>query len=145
MATVVSTQTATHRAYQVLHFAFTIAPIIAGGDKFFDRLTNWDQYLAPAVSRMVPAHTFMMVVGVIEIVAGLIVLFKPKIGGFIVAAWLLGIVLNLLIIPGYYDIALRDFGLALGAFALGMLAIDQEGVPRVPSVNQDGTRMSPTA
>ena len=134
MATVVANQTATHRAYQVLHFAFTIAPIIAGIDKYFDKLVNWDGYLAPLISRAIPAHTFMMVAGAIEIVAGLIVLFKPKVGGFIVGFWLLGIVVNLLIIPRFYDIALRDFGFALGAFALGFLAIDQEGV-RLPSMN----------
>jgi hypothetical protein len=131
MAITATSATATHRAYQILHFAFVIAPVAAGADKFMNMLTNWEKYLWPGITRLVPAHTFMMVVGAIEIVAGLIVLFKPRIGGFVVGAWLLGIMTNLLLIPGYFDIALRDFGLALGAFSLGLLAIDHESAPNM--------------
>ena len=116
----------TYHAYQLLHVAFTVAPLVAGLDKFFHYLVNWDQYLSPIVMRLtgVTAHTFMMGVGAIEIVAGLIVLFMPRIGGWIVGLWLCGIVLNLLSIGDFYDIALRDFGLALGAFALARMSED---------------------
>ena len=126
MATVANTSTVVspaHRAYQILHFAFTVAPIIAGADKFFDKLGDWDKYLAPQIANMIPAHSFMMIVGAIEIVAGLLVLWKPKIGAFIVAIWLLGIIGNLILLGNYYDVALRDLGLCLGALALGYLAI----------------------
>ena|SRR5881628_214257 len=102
-----------YQAYQILHWGFTVLPIVAGLDKFFDLLVPWHQYLAPIINRLVPvdAHTFLMGVGAIEIVAGLIVAFAPKFGGYL-----------LLLIPGYYDIALRDFGLSLGALALARLA-----------------------
>jgi len=117
-----------YQAYQLLHIGFVVAPIVAGVDKFFHVLVNWDQYLAPVVQSMLGGHghTFMLVVGVVEIAAGLLVAFKPRIGGYVVAAWLLGIVLNLLLIPGYFDIALRDFGLSLGALALARLAEARE-------------------
>ncbi len=113
-----------HQAYQLLHIGFTIAPILAGLDKFFNLLTNWEQYLAPFVTQTlgINATTFMMAVGVIEIVAGLLVWFKPRFGGYLVAAWLWAIIINLLMVPGYYDVALRDFGLSLGALALARLA-----------------------
>ena len=93
-------------------------------DKFFHLLVNWDQYLAPAAARLLPVsgHTFMQVVGVVEIAAGLLVAFRPRIGAYVVALWLWGIIANLLLIPGYFDIALRDFGLSLGALALGRLS-----------------------
>jgi hypothetical protein len=122
------TYTPAYQAYQILHVAFTIAPLIAGADKFFHFLVNWDQYLAPAVARMlpVPAHTFMQAVGIVEIVAALLVALTPAIGAWVVGAWLCGIVLNLLLIPAYFDIALRDFGLALGAFALARLAAEYD-------------------
>lgn len=115
---------AARQAYLLLYLGFIAAPIMAGADKFFDFLAPWHQYLAPVFTRLVPvdAQTFMMSVGVVEILAGLIVAFKPSVGGFIVAAWLWGIIVNLLLIPGYYDIALRDFGLSLGALALARLA-----------------------
>src|SRR3569833_1476175 len=105
-----------HQAYELLHFGVTIAPIVAGLDKNFDKLTNWDMYLAPIVPRLlhVAPHMFMQIVGVVEIIAGLIVAFKPRIGAYIVGCWLLGIIINLFLIPAYFDIALRDFGLALG-------------------------------
>jgi hypothetical protein len=113
-----------YQAFQILHFGYVALPIIAGLDKFFDKLGNWDAYLAPVVTRMtgVSGHTFMMVVGAIEIVAGLLVAVAPKIGGYVVMLWLWGIIANLLLVPGFYDIALRDFGLSLGALALARLA-----------------------
>ena len=122
----IRTHSPSYQAYQILHLAFTAAPIVAGGDKFFHFLVNWDQYLAPMVTRMLPvsAHTFMLGVGVVEIVAGLLVAFMPAIGGVVVGAWLFGIILNLLAIPGYFDVALRDLGLALGALALARLATE---------------------
>jgi hypothetical protein len=115
--------TAARQAFQVLYFGFIVAPIVAGLDKFFHLLVDWDQYLAPMVAGILPVsgHTFMLAVGVIEVVAGIIVAVKPSIGGWIVAAWLWGIIVNLLLIPGYFDIALRDFGLSLGALALARL------------------------
>ena len=123
---VVRTQSPSYQAYQILHIAFVVAPLCAGIDKFFHFLVNWDQYLSPLVTRMLPvsAHTFMLGVGVIEIVAALLVAFMPAIGAWIVVAWLCGIILNLLSIPGYYDVALRDLGLALGALALARLAAE---------------------
>jgi hypothetical protein len=113
-----------YEAYLILLTGFVAAPIIAGLDKFFHLLVDWTQYLAPIVPRLtgIDAALFMMIVGVIEIVAGIIVAVKPKVGGLIVAVWLWGIILNLLLIPGYYDIALRDFGLSLGALALARLS-----------------------
>ncbi|PYO50361.1 MAG: hypothetical protein DMD84_15875 [Candidatus Rokuibacteriota bacterium] len=117
-------QNPAYQAYLILYVGFIAAPLIAGADKFFQLLTNWDQYLAPAIVRMLPvaAHTFTLVVGVIEIVAAALVAVKPRFGAYVVTAWLWGIIVNLLLIPGYYDIALRDFGLSLGALALGRLA-----------------------
>ena len=119
-----------YQAYQFLHVAFTIAPILAGIDKFFHVLVNWDNYLAPVVNKVLGGHghTFMLVVGVIEIIAGLGVALKPKIFAYIVALWLIGIIINLLLIPAsstmpHYDIALRDVGLCLGALALGRLSV----------------------
>lgn len=111
-------------AYKVLHVGFVVAPMLAGLDKFFHVLVNWNAYLAPFVERVTPfsGPVFMRIVGVVEIGAGLLVAVKPRIGGWVVAAWLWGIILNLLLIPGYYDIALRDFGLSLGAVALALLA-----------------------
>ncbi|HVE83866.1 MAG TPA: hypothetical protein VND93_13500 [Myxococcales bacterium] len=112
------------QAYKILHIAFIVAPTIAGLDKFFHLLVNWDQYLAPQIARLLPmsAHGFMLIVGVIEMAAGLLVALKPRIGAYVVAAWLGGIILNLLIHGSYFDIALRDFGLLLGAIALGRLS-----------------------
>src|SRR5205823_1081978 len=114
-----------YRAFQILRFGFTIAPIIAGVDKFFHFLVNWDMYLAPMVPQTlgISANTFMRGVGVIEIIAGLLVAFAPRFGGYVVMAWLWGIVANLLVHPNrFFDIALRDFGLSLGALALAQLA-----------------------
>jgi hypothetical protein len=113
-----------YQAFRILYVGFIAAPIIAGADKFLHWLTDWTQYLAPSVARLLPVSpsTFMQGVGVVEIVAGLLVAIKPKIGGYVVAAWLAGIIVNLLMMPGYYDVALRDFGLMLGAIALARLA-----------------------
>jgi hypothetical protein len=112
------------QAHRVLQFGFVAAPIIAGADKFFHVLVNWDQYLAPVVPRVlgIQGHTFMLAAGVIEIAAGVGVALKPRIFGYVVSGWLLGIVGNLLLTGQYFDIALRDFGLAIGAFALGRLS-----------------------
>jgi hypothetical protein len=114
-----------YQAYQILHLGFTAAPILMGLDKFLGLLASWDQYLAPLVPRVtgIPAHTFMMIVGGIEVLVGIGVALKPRIFAPVVAAWLMGIILNLLLIPAYFDVALRDFGLALGALALSRLAI----------------------
>ena len=123
-ATSADTRSASYQAYQILHFGFTVAPIVAGLDKFLHILTNWDQYLAPVVDRTLGGHghEFMLAVGVIEIVAGIGVFLKPKIFAWVVALWLLGIIVNLLLVPGFFDVALRDLGLSLGAFALARLS-----------------------
>lgn len=113
-----------YQAYQILHIGFTVAPILAGLDKFLHLLTNWDQYLAPTVNNILGGHghEFMLAAGVIEMAAGVGVLLKPKIFGYVVGLWLLGIIVNLLLIPGFFDVALRDLGLSLGAFALARLS-----------------------
>src|SRR6185436_9838548 len=112
------------QAYQILHVGFVVAPIVAGLDKFFNLLVNWEQYLPGFVKNLTGGHghELMLAVGVIEIVAGLGVAFKPRLFAYVVSAWLLLIVVNLLMIPGYFDVALRDFGLALGALALARLS-----------------------
>jgi len=112
------------QAYQILHIAFTVAPLLAGLDKFFNLLVNWTQYLPRFVNDLTGGRgqALMYLVGVIEIVAGLGVWFKPRVFAYVVAAWLFLIIINLLLIPGYFDVALRDFGLALGALALGRLS-----------------------
>jgi uncharacterized membrane protein YphA (DoxX/SURF4 family) len=119
--------TAAHQAFWLLRIAFTAAPILFGIDKFFNWSVNWPDYLASWVNNIMPgsAQDFMYVVGGVEILAGLLVLFAPRIGAFVVAAWLGGIVVNLLTYdaPTYYDIALRDFGLMLAALTLGRLAL----------------------
>jgi hypothetical protein len=120
----ITTNSPAFQAYGILLFGFTVAPIIAGADKFFGFLTNWTQYLAPIFPNTlgIDPATFMMIVGVIEIIAGIIVFLKPSVGGYIVALWLLGIIVNLLLLHNFYDIALRDLGLLLGAVALARLA-----------------------
>jgi hypothetical protein len=114
------------QAYQLLHFAFVVAPIVAGIDKFLHLLCNWDQYLAPWIANLSPisGHDLMLVAGVIEIAAGILVALKPRIFGYVVGLWLWLIIINLLSMGTYFDIALRDFGLSLGAFALSRLAIE---------------------
>jgi hypothetical protein len=114
------------QAFLILRTAFTLAPILFGLDKFFNVMVDWPAYLAPWLDRLVPgtAQEFMYVVGVIEIVAGIVVAIRPALGGYLVAAWLGGIIVNLLTVDPtrFYDIALRDFGLALAALALARLA-----------------------
>jgi hypothetical protein len=113
-----------YQAYQILHWAFVVAPVIAGLDKFFMKLTDWTMYLWAPLSKIFgSATTFMRVVGVIEILAGCLVGFKPKIGAPIVGLWLIGIIVNLLLLGSYYDIALRDLGLCLAAFALWRVSL----------------------
>jgi uncharacterized membrane protein YphA (DoxX/SURF4 family) len=113
-----------YQGYLLLRIGFVVAPLLFGLDKFFNILVDWDRYLAPFVNDLVPgnAHQAMLAVGVIEIVAGLAVALRPRFGGYLVAAWLAGIIFNLLAIPDYYDIALRDFGLLLAALTLARLA-----------------------
>jgi uncharacterized membrane protein YphA (DoxX/SURF4 family) len=115
---------ATYQAYAVLRTAFTVAPIVFGLDKFTNLLVQWDRYLAPVLSNPLPVtpHQAMYAVGVIEVVAGIVVLLHPRLGAVVVAAWLAGIIVNLLLVPGFYDVALRDFGLLLAAVALQRLA-----------------------
>jgi hypothetical protein len=113
-----------HQAFRILQIAFVAAPILAGLDKFFHLLANWDQYVPAIVGQVIPVspHTLMLAAGVIEIVAGIGVAMKPRIFAYVVAAWLALIIVNLLLIPGYFDVALRDFGLFLAALALGRLS-----------------------
>jgi hypothetical protein len=113
-----------YQAFLVLRTAFVVAPILFGLDKFTNLLADWTTYLAPAVDRLVPgsATSAMLAVGVVEIVAGLVVAVRPKVGGYLVAAWLAGIIGNLLLLGDHYDVALRDFGLLLAALALAQLA-----------------------
>lgn len=113
-----------HQAFLLLRTGFAVAPVLFGLDKFINLMTDWEQYLAPWVDSIVPgdAGQAMIAVGVIEIVAGILVAVRPAIGGYVVAAWLAGIIINLVSMGEYYDIALRDFGLLLGALALARLA-----------------------
>lgn len=113
-----------YQAFVILRTGFTVAPILFGLDKFANLLVDWPTYLAPWIADIVPGsnQAAMYAVGVIEIVAGVAVALAPRFGGWLVAGWLVGIIVNLLTIPGHYDIALRDFGLLLGAVALARLA-----------------------
>jgi hypothetical protein len=113
------------QAFLLLRTVFTVAPIAFGLDKFANLLTNWPGYLAPWIDRLVPgtAQQAMYAVGVVEVIAGIVVAVAPRFGGWLVAAWLGGIILNLLTIPGFYDVALRDFGLLVAAVALARLAV----------------------
>ncbi|MFI0353046.1 DoxX family membrane protein [Actinomadura sp. 9N407] len=114
-----------YQAFLMLRTVFTVAPILFGLDKFTGLLTEWPQYLAPWIDDLVPgtAQQAMYAVGVIEIVAGIAVALAPRFGGLLVAAWLAGIILNLLTIPDFFDVALRDFGLLIAAVALARLAV----------------------
>jgi hypothetical protein len=113
-----------YQAYLILRTGFVVAPILFGLDKFTNLLTEWTVYLAPAIDRLVPgsAAGAMLAVGVVEIVAGVVVAVRPKVGGYLVAGWLAGIIGNLLLLGDHYDVALRDFGLLLAALALARLA-----------------------
>lgn len=132
METAALTSHKVHSVYTLLKFTYGLVPIVAGLDKFTNLLTDWDKYLNPSIAQMLPfsPHTFMMIVGVIEIVAGLIVLARPAIGAYIVMAWLICIALQLIIGKGYYDVAVRDLVMAIGAFSLAQLA-RTEGRPKV--------------
>jgi uncharacterized membrane protein HdeD (DUF308 family) len=122
------------QAFTLLRIGFTVAPILFGIDKFAHVLVDWDVYLAPELADLfnADAHTLMYVVGAIEIVAGLVVLLMPRLGGYLVAAWLAGIIVNLLVLGDFYDVALRDFGLLLGALTLARLAtwFERPSAPR---------------
>jgi uncharacterized membrane protein YphA (DoxX/SURF4 family) len=113
-----------YQAFLLLRTVFTVAPILFGIDKFTNWLVNWDQYLAPWINDIVPGtgNQAMYAVGVVEILAGIAVAVAPRFGSMLVAAWLVGIVVNLLTLSGYYDVALRDFGLLVAALALTRLA-----------------------
>jgi hypothetical protein len=113
-----------YQAYALLRVGFVVAPILFGLDKFFNWLVDWPVYLAPELNDLIPgnAHQAMLAVGVIEIVAGLVVAVRPRFGGYLVAAWLAAIIVNLLLQADFYDIALRDFGLLIAAVALARLA-----------------------
>jgi uncharacterized membrane protein len=124
---IAANRSASERVLSILKITYGLVPIVAGADKFMDLLVNWDQYLAPAIANMIPfsSHTFMLIVGVIEIIAGVIVLVKPKIGSLIVCIWLLGIAINLLLTGKYFDVAVRDTVMAIGAFCLYTLVSDR--------------------
>jgi hypothetical protein len=113
-----------YQAFWLLRVGFVVAPILFGLDKFFNWLVDWERYLAPEINDLIPgnAHQAMLAIGVIEIAAGLVVAIRPRFGGYLVAAWLAGIIVNLLLIADYYDVALRDFGLLLAALTLARLA-----------------------
>src|SRR5690242_11750789 len=102
-----------YQAFRILQFAFVVAPILAGLDKFLNVLTTWSMYLSPHVLQIVHFHdrAFMMFVGVVEIIAGIGTYLKPKVFSYIICLWLLAIIVNLVLTGHYYDIALRDFGL----------------------------------
>jgi uncharacterized membrane protein YphA (DoxX/SURF4 family) len=114
-----------HQAFLLLRTLFTVAPIAFGLDKFFNVLVDWPKYLAPWIDRIVPgtAQQAMYVVGVIEIIAGILVAITPRWGSLVVALWLAGIIVNLLTLGNYFDVALRDFGLLVAALALSRLAL----------------------
>src|SRR3954469_21832055 len=113
------------QGFLLLRIGFTVAPILFGLDKFLNWLVDWRIYLAPQFNDLIPgnAHQAMLAVGVIELVAGVAVALKPRFGSYLVAAWLGGIIINLLVLGNYYDVALRDFGLLLGALTLARLAV----------------------
>lgn len=119
------------QAFALLRVGFTVAPILFGLDKFTEWMVDWSTYLWSGVATPLPgsADDIMLVVGTIEIVAGVLVAVRPRIGGYVVAAWLGGIIVNLLLVGGYLDIALRDFGLLLGALTLARLAVVFPGAP----------------
>ena len=120
-----STTEGADQAFFLLRTVFTVAPILFGLDKFVELLTEWDKYLAPWINDIVPgsAHQAMLLVGVIEIVAGILVAIRPQIGAYVVALWLVGIIVNLVSMGEYFDVALRDFGLFVAALALARLAM----------------------
>src|SRR5690349_24744173 len=126
-------QAAGMQVFRLLRLGFTVLPIVFGLDKFANVLTDWTKYLAPQIDHLVPgtAHQAMLAVGVVEIVAGIVVAVLPRFGGPLVAAWLGGIIVNLLLLGDYYDVALRDAGLLIGALSLARLAagVGARGLP----------------
>ncbi len=120
------------QAFLLLRTVFTVAPIVFGLDKFANILVDWPRYLAPVLNGLVPGsgQQAMYAIGVVEVVAGIVVALRPRYGALLVAGWLAGIIVNLLLIPGYYDIALRDFGLFVAAVALFRLAVAQDAAHR---------------
>jgi hypothetical protein len=135
-----------YQAYLLLRVGFTAAPILFGLDKFFNWTVDWPDYLAPWVNDIVPGsgQDFMYSVGAVEIAAGILVALAPRLGAYVVAAWLAGIVVNLLTVdpPTYYDIALRDFGLLLAALTLGRLAGAVRAAPAVSPVEEPLRRVA---
>jgi len=121
-----TSMTKVNRVTQVLRLTYGLVPIVAGLDKFMNFLTDWSKYLAPAVTDVIPLSpdAFMNIVGVIEIIAGIIVLARPKLGSIIVGLWLIGIAINLLLTGQYFDVAVRDIVMAIGAFCLYTLLDD---------------------
>jgi hypothetical protein len=119
-------------AFVLLRTVFTVAPIAFGLDKFTNLLTDWERYLAPWINGIVPgsAHTAMMLVGIVEIAAGVLVAVRPQYGAYVVALWLAGIIVNLVTLGDYYDVALRDFGLLVAALALARFAVSAAAVDR---------------
>ncbi|MBM6622361.1 DoxX family membrane protein [Micrococcaceae bacterium RIT802] len=118
------TDASTHQAFLLLRTIFTVAPILFGIDKFTNLLTDWTHYLAPLATDIIPVspQMFMYGVGVVEIIAGIVVALRPRLGSLVVAVWLVGIIVNLILLPGFFDVGLRDFGLLIGALALNRLA-----------------------
>ncbi|WP_417233741.1 hypothetical protein [Arthrobacter sp.] len=114
----------THQAFLLLRTIFTVAPILFGIDKFTNLLTDWTHYLAPLATDIIPVspEVFMYGVGIVEIIAGIVVAVRPRLGSLVIVAWLAGIIVNLLLLPGFFDVGLRDFGLLVGALALNRLA-----------------------
>ncbi len=119
----------TEKVQQVLKYTYGLVPIVAGLDKFTNLLTNWQDYLSPFITNMLPfsAGTFMAVVGIIEIAAGILVLIRPQIGAYVVMGWLALIALNLILGGHYLDVAVRDLVMAIGAFSLAKLSIAEAG------------------
>jgi hypothetical protein len=121
---ITTTNQTVRSVWTILRFTFGLVPIVAGLDKFTDLLTNWDMYLHPGIASMLPfsPHLFMQIVGVIEIIAGIIVLVRPAIGGYIVMAWLIGIALQLIASGKYFDVAVRDLVMSISALSLARLS-----------------------
>ena len=124
-----------YQAFLLLRIGFTAAPILFGLDKFLNWLVDWPLYLAPQVNDAIPGngHQAMLAIGAIEIIAGIAVAVRPRFGGYLVAAWLTGIIVNLLVLADHYDVALRDFGLLLGALTLARLAVVFDSARRTSS------------
>ncbi len=142
-----SLQDPAYQGFWLLRIGFIVAPILFGLDKFAHALVDWDRYLAPEFTDLfdAQAHTLMYGVGAIEIVAGLVVALRPRFGGYLVAAWLAGIITNLLLMADFYDIALRDFGLLLAALTLARLATAFPAHERSWARSVNGSPTSSTA